>query len=145
VTPRITDPRSRQLPDSTIHGVVDSPYRWYAESATLWLNKTGSRRLTVPLVRGVDDSLYHWHREFLLKNSIADSPYWGCGESQTSRISDVRSWRLRVSVMRGVGDSPYHWCVDSATPRIGDSGESFFKYEYLREIEAKIGTPWKVV
>ncbi len=31
------------------------------------------------------------------------------------------------------------------TPRIGDSGESFFEYEYLRELEAKIGTAQKVV
>jgi hypothetical protein len=34
-------------------------------------------------------------------------------------------------------DSGY---AESATPRIGDSGESFFEYEYLREFEAKIGT-----
>ncbi len=49
------------------------------------------------------------------------------------------------SVMRVVGDSPYHWCAESVTPRIGDSGESFFEYEYLREFEAKIRTARKVV
>jgi hypothetical protein len=35
--------------------------------------------------------------------------------------------------------------MELATPRIGDSGESFFEYEYLREFEAKIGTARKVV
>jgi hypothetical protein len=33
----------------------------------------------------------------------------------------------------------------SLTPRIGDSGESFFEYEYIREFEAKIGTARKIV
>jgi hypothetical protein len=35
-----------------------------------------------------------------------------------------------------------HSKAESATPR---RGESFFDYEYLREIEAKIGTAGKVV
>ncbi len=60
-------------------------------------------------------------------------------------ISDAGSWRLRVSVIRGVGDSPYHWYTESAIPRIGDSGESFFEYKYLREFEAKIRTARKLV
>jgi hypothetical protein len=47
--------------------------------------------------------------------------------------------------MQGVGDSPYHWYAESATPGIGDSGESFFEYEYLCEFEAKIETARKVV
>jgi hypothetical protein len=34
-TPRITDTRSRRLPDSTIWGVGDSPYQRYVKSATL--------------------------------------------------------------------------------------------------------------
>jgi hypothetical protein len=59
-TPRITDTRSRRLPDSIILGVDDSPYQRYAESATLRLNDTGSRRRTA---------------SFLFKNSKADSPY----------------------------------------------------------------------
>ncbi len=32
-----------------------------------------------------------------------------------------------------------------STPRISDSGDSFFQYEYLRELEVKIGTTRKVV
>jgi hypothetical protein len=47
--------------------------------------------------------------------------------------------------MRGVVDSPTQRYGESATPRIGDSGELFFEYEYLREFEAKIGTARKVV
>ena len=50
--------------------------------------------------------------------------------------------RLPDSTIRGVGDSPYHRYGESATPRIGDSRESFFEYEYLREL---IGTARKVV
>jgi hypothetical protein len=45
-TPRITDTRSRRLPDSTILGVGDSPYQRYAELATPRLNDTGSQRLS---------------------------------------------------------------------------------------------------
>ncbi len=44
-----------------------------------------------------------------------------------------------------IGDSPYHWYAESATPRIVDRGESFFKYECLHEFEAKIGTARIVV
>jgi hypothetical protein len=54
--------------------------------------------------------------------------------------------------MQGVGDSAYQCCGESSTPRlndttprIGDSRESFFEYEYLREFEAQIGTARKVV
>ncbi len=50
--------------------------------------------------------------------------------------------------MQGVANSAYQWCGESAIFRIGDSGdsgESFFEYEYLREFEAKIGTARKVV
>ncbi len=36
--------RSDRLPDSKIRGVGDSPYQRYAESATLRINDTGSRR-----------------------------------------------------------------------------------------------------
>jgi hypothetical protein len=49
------------------------------------------------------------------------------------------------SAYQGVVDSPIQRYGESVTPRIGDSGESFFEYEYLREFEAKIGTARKVV
>ncbi len=39
--------------------------------------------------------------------------------------------------MQGVADSAYHRYGESPTPRIGDSGESFFEYEYLRESKPK--------
>jgi hypothetical protein len=63
-TLRITDTRSRRLPDATIWGVGDSPYQQYAESATPRLNDTGSRvilrindrrsrRLSVSLIQRV--------------------------------------------------------------------------------------------
>jgi hypothetical protein len=45
--------RSDRLPDSTIRGVGDSLYQRYAESATLRINDTRSRRLPVSLSRGV--------------------------------------------------------------------------------------------
>ena len=44
---------SDRLPDSTIRGVGDSPYQRYAESATLRINDTRSRRLPISLSRGV--------------------------------------------------------------------------------------------
>ena len=53
----------KRLPDSTIQGVGDSPYQRYAESATLRLNDTGSRRLSASLIRGVDDSPHHRYGE----------------------------------------------------------------------------------
>jgi hypothetical protein len=45
--------------------------------------------------------------------------------------------------MWGVVDSPTQRYGESAGS--GESGESFFEYEYLREFEAKIGTARKVV
>jgi hypothetical protein len=99
-TPRITDTRSRRLPDSTIRGVGDSPYQRNAESATLRLNFTGSRRLSASLIRGVDDSPYHRYSEFSFKK--------------------FNNW-LSVSVMRGVVDSAYQWWGESSTPRIVES------------------------
>ncbi len=145
VTPRITDTRSRRLPDSTILGVGDSPYQRYAESVTPWLNDTGSRRLSVSRIRGADDSPYHRYSEFSFKKfnswlsvsvmwGVVDSAYQWCGESLTPRIVESESRRLRVLLIRRVVDSPYPWV-----------GESFFKYEYLREFEAKIGTARNVV
>ncbi len=53
----------KRLPDSTIRGVGDSLYQRYAESATLRLNDTGSRRLSASLICGVDDSLHHRYGE----------------------------------------------------------------------------------
>ncbi len=41
-------------------------------------------------------------------------------------------------------DSPDYW-YKSATPRNVYSGESIFNYEYLLELEAKIGQTWKVM
>jgi hypothetical protein len=66
-------------------GVGDSPYQRYGESATLRINDTQSRRLSVSMIRGV-----------------GDSPYKRYAESATLRINDTRSWRLPVSLSRGV-------------------------------------------
>ncbi len=63
---------------------------------------------------------------------VGNSPYHWCGETTTLRIIDTQSFILKNSV----ADSPYHWYAESATPLIGDSGESFFEYEYLCEFEA---------
>ncbi len=52
-TPRITDKRSRRLPDSTICGVSHSPTHWYGESTTLRITDTRSRWLTVSPIRQV--------------------------------------------------------------------------------------------
>ncbi len=78
----------KRLPDSMIRGVGDSPYQWYAESATLQLNDTGSRLLNFLK----ENSLYRWY-----------------GESSTPWISDAESRRLPVSLSRRVADSGYHW------------------------------------
>ncbi len=50
---RITNKRSRRPSDSPIRGVGDSPYRRYAETATLRLNDTGSRRRYVSPIQRV--------------------------------------------------------------------------------------------
>ncbi len=86
VTPRITDTRSRQLPDSTIRGVGDSQHQRYVESVTLGLNNTGSRRLYASLICGVDYTPYHRSGEFSFKKFNS---------------------RLSVSVMQGVVHSGY--------------------------------------
>ncbi len=49
----------------------------------------------------------------------------------TPLISDAGSCQLTVSQIRVRG---------VRTPRIGESKELFFEYEYLREFEAEVGT-----
>ncbi len=121
------------LPDSMIRGVGNSLYQRYAESATLGLNDTGSRRLSVSLIHGVDNSPHHWYTESttpritdmesrllnFLKENLPNRWY---GESSTPRISDAESRRLPVSMSRRVADSAYRWVGESTTPLIGDTG-----------------------
>ncbi len=91
----------------------DSPYHQYAESATLRLNNTGSRRLSASLIRGVEDSPYHRYSEFsfkkfnsrlsvLVMRGVVDSSYCWVGESPTLRVVDTESRRLPVSLSRGI-------------------------------------------
>ncbi len=80
-TPHITDTRSHRLPDSTIRGVGDFPYKRYAESGDSPTQQYGeSATLRINDTR-VDDSPYHRYSEFSLKKFNS---------------------RLSVSVMRGV-------------------------------------------
>ena len=51
----------------------------------------------------------------------------------------------QIFFSNSVDSSTQRYGGELATPRIGDSGESFFEYEYLREFKAKIGTARKVV
>ncbi len=122
---------------------VDSLTQWYAESSTLRIGDTRSRWLSNSTIRGVGDSLVR---------GVDDSPYHRYGEFSFKKFN----CQLSLLVMRGVADSSYQWCGELATPlyhwyaesatcHIGDSGESFFQYEYLIEFEAKIGTARKVV
>ncbi len=92
----------KQLPDSTIRGVGDSPYQRYAESATLQLNDTGSRRLSASLIRGVNDSLHHRYESRLLNFLKENLLYRWYGESLTPHISYAESRRLPVSLSRRV-------------------------------------------
>ncbi len=89
--------------------------------ATPRLAELGSRRLS--------DS-----PSFSFKHSKADSPTRRVGESLTPRLTESESQRIPDSPSRRVTDSPTRWV-----------GESFFDYEYLRELEAKSGTARKVV
>ncbi len=119
MTPRITDTRSRRLPNSTIRGVGDSPYtirgvgdsptQRYGESAALRINDTGSQRLSASLICGVDDSLYHRYSEFSFKKFNSRLSVSVMRESSTPRISDAET------------DSPYRWVGESPTPRIVDT------------------------
>jgi hypothetical protein len=82
----------KRLPDSTIRRVGDSPYQRYAESATLRLNDTGSRRLSASLIHGVDDSPHHRYGESAIeffKRKLAVSVIRRVGESMTPRIGDT--------------------------------------------------------
>jgi hypothetical protein len=110
------------LPDSTIRGVGDSLYQRYAESATLRLNDTGSRRLSASLIRGVDDSPHHQYGELVLKFLKEDSLYQWYGESSTPHIVDTERRRLPVSLSREVADCAYCWYGEPPTPRIVESG-----------------------
>jgi hypothetical protein len=71
--------------------------------------------------------------------------------SITLRFEPFRFWlrirKLPDSPNRGVADSPsFLLNIQKPTLRLPDSvGESFFEYEYLREVEAKSGTARKVV
>ncbi len=106
----------KRLPDSTMRGVGDSPYQRYAESATLRLNDTGSRWLSVSLIGGVDDSPHHQYGESAIEffkrklavsviRRVVDSVYHWCGESSTPQIVELES--------RGVNDSEYRWYGES--------------------------------
>ncbi len=103
----------KRLPDSTIRGVGDSPYQWYAESATLRLTDTASQQLSASLIRGVDDSPHHQYGESAIEffkrklavsliRRVVDSAYCWYGELSTPRIIESGSHRLCVSVIRGV-------------------------------------------
>ncbi len=105
-------------------GVGDSPDQRYAESATLRLSNTGSRRLSASLIRGVDDSPHHRYEESAIKfckrklavsviRRVFDSAYQWCGESSTPSIDESESRRLRVSLSRGVDNSAYWWYWES--------------------------------
>ncbi len=115
----------KRLPDSMIWGVGDSLYQRYAESVTLRLNNTGSRRLSASLIRGVDDSPHHRYREFAIEffkrrlavsviRRVVNSAYRWYGESPTPRIIELGSRRLRLLLLRRVTDSPYRWVGESS-------------------------------
>ncbi len=121
------------LPDSTIRGVGDSLYQQYAESATLRLNDTRSRRISASLILGVKDSPHHRYGELAIEffkrrlavsviRRVVNSAYRWYGESPTPCIVQSGSCRLRLLLIRRVADSPYRWVGESTTPRIRDTG-----------------------
>ncbi len=109
----------KRLPDSTIREVGDSLYQRYAESATLRLNDTGSRRLSASLIQGVDDSPHHQYGE--------------------SAIEFFKR-KLSVSVIRRVTDSVYRWYRESPTPRIVESGSRWLHVSVIRRVSS-----WKKI
>jgi hypothetical protein len=66
----------------------------------------------------------------------------GCYNSSLFQASSVSAMTTFKNLLKKLYDDTY---AESATPRVGESGESFFEYEYLRESEAKIGTAREVV
>ncbi len=123
----------KQLPDSMIRGVGNSLYQRYAESATLRLNDTGSRRLSTSLIRRVDDFPHHRYGELAIEffkrrlavsviRRVVNSAYRWYRELPTPRIIESGSRRLRLLLIRRVADSPYRWVGESTTPRFGDTG-----------------------
>ncbi len=124
----------KRLFDSTIRGVGDSPYQWYAESATLRLNDTGSRRLSASLICGVDDSPHHRYAESAIeffKRKLAVSVIWRVVDS-AYRCAESR--RLPVSLSREVADSAYRWYRESPTPRIVESGSRRLRVTVIRGV-----------
>ncbi len=115
--PAITDTGSRPLSVSVIRGVADSPYHWYAESATPRITNTESRLLNF---------LKRKHSVLMIRRVI-DSPHQWYSESPTPHIVESESRWLRVSLIRRVDDSAYRGVVESTTPRIGDTGSRYSK------------------
>jgi hypothetical protein len=99
---RKTTPRyHRWFRVSVIRGVANSPHHWYAESQTLRITDTWSRRLPASPIRRVG--------------------YW-MFKKKTLCIIDMESRWLPAPVVRRVADSPYRWVGESPTPRIIESG-----------------------
>ncbi len=113
-TPRITDTRSRQLPDSTIRGVDDSSYNRYREFSFKKFNS----RLSLSLMRGVIDSAYQW-----------------CRESSTPRIVKSESRRLPVSLSWGGVFRIYEYLREFKA-KIG-TARNVMKGTYAKPIYAK--------
>ncbi len=98
-TPRISDTGSRQLPESLIRGVADSPHHWYEKSANPHITDTESRllhffkrKLSVSMIQRVVDSPHQWY-----------------GESPTPRIVEFESRRLLVSPIQRTNLSTYNF------------------------------------
>ncbi len=58
---------------------------------------------------------------------------------------DTGSRQLAISTIQESGDSLYYCYMDSAIPRIIDSGGLIFYYGYLCKVEAKIAKALTVV
>jgi hypothetical protein len=131
--PAITDTGSRRFSTSVIRGFADS---------RIVESRSRRRQLDASLIGGVGDSLHH-DTESRLLNFLKRKLSASMIESSTPRTSDTESRRLRVSLSRGVTiRKKISLASILSTHRYG---ESFFKYKYLHEFEAKIGAARNVV
>jgi hypothetical protein len=112
--PAITNTGSRRLCLSVIRRVANSPHHWYAESPTLRITDTRSRRLPASPIQRVG----YWI--FLKKTLRIDDTESRPLPAPVIRwvadypcLIESESRRLRVSPIRRVDDSAYHRWVGS--------------------------------
>jgi hypothetical protein len=136
--------------ESANWGVADSTTSRVRESTTLRLTDGWefSFNIQLPILRLAESKSQGLPES--PSQRIGNSPTPQVGESAAPPFGESESLWLPDSASRRLLDSPSRRLPDSPSWRVRDYlthrvGEQFFKYEYLREFEAKNGMAQKVV